>query len=181
MFFFEFFNPIPIQQKPRRARKSSKPRPTPYTQDGRYTRGQKVTHPQYGPGVITLVRVGMIVILFDAEKQNPPQLELCGIPVKGRRFLSARIDLAERDKANGGTFAHRRARNIANLAVALRRKKNSTLLGVHHWWMPLVHPGASLGSVRWQRQHSTISRRLGARSNFAIRSTPWRPDTHHQH
>lgn len=159
MFFFDFINPIPAQEKPRRARKSSKPELPPYTPDGRYTRNQRVEHPLYGPGVVMLVRMGMFVILFDTEKQDPPQLVLCGIPVKGRRFLSARINLDERDKANGGTFAHRRARNLANLAATLRQKKKLRQPETFCWWMPLVHSRASQGSARWQHPHLAAPRR----------------------
>lgn len=159
MFFFEFVNLAPAPEKPRQASKSSKFEYTPYTPEGRYTRNQKVEHPLYGTGVVTLVRMGMTVILFDSEKQDPPQLVLCEIPVKGRRFLSARINLAERDKANGETFAHRRARNIANLAAALRRKRKLRRPWTSHWWMSMVHPGASLGSVRWQHLHPAFPRR----------------------
>ena len=159
MFFFEFVNLAPAPEKPRQALKSRKFEYAPYIPDGRYTRNQKVEHPLYGTGAVTLVRMGMTVILFDSEKQDPPQLVLCGIPVKGRRFISARINLAERDKANGETFAYRRVRNIANLAAALRRKRDSDLLAAGHWWMPMVHPGASLGSVRWQHLHPAFPRR----------------------
>jgi hypothetical protein len=158
VFFFDFVNPTPAQKKPRKTSKSSKPELPLYSPSGHYTRNQKVQHPKHGPGVVTLVRIGMIVILFDSKKQDPPQLVLCEIPVKGQRFISARINLAERDKANGGTFAYRRARNIANLGAALRRKRKLDLLAVPRPWLPLVCPDAPKGTQRWQHEHPAFPR-----------------------
>lgn len=160
MFFFEWFIPAQQPKVRRKAPKKATPR-TPYTLDGRYKIKQKVEHPEFGPGTVTLVRIKMVVILFDSERQNPPQLVLCGIPVMGRRFLSARLNHKDRDKANGASFALLRTRARKNDRVRALRKAKQQFLDRCHLWGALLRRYSSRARDWWDRVGSTHPQRTG--------------------
>lgn len=160
MFFFEWVTLTPEPIVPCKAQKKVTPR-TPYTLDGHYKIKQKVEHPKFGPGTVTLVRIKMVVILFDSERQNPPQLVLCGIPVKGRRFLSATLNHKDRDKANGATFALLRARARANNSARARHKLKQKFLDHSYLWRALLRRYSSRARIWWDRVSSTKPQRTG--------------------
>jgi hypothetical protein len=63
----------------------------PYRRSGSYIMGQRVEHNQFGLGTVIRVRHEKVVILFDADGKDG----------KARRFLSAKLNLAQRRLANG--------------------------------------------------------------------------------
>lgn len=160
MFFFEWFTPAPTPKVRRKASKKVTPR-TPYTPDGHYKINQKVEHPAFGPGTITLVRKKMVVILFDSECQNPPRLVLCGVPVQGRRFLSAPLTHKDRDKANGATFAVLMARARKNDNAKARRQLKQQFLDHSPLWSALLRRYSSRARSWWDRVSSTKPQRTG--------------------